>query len=68
MELNISDSEVEELLVGCVLDGTVSGKIDQVNKMFILNRELDGGKRYTAVENWTKQLEKLFKSIGNKVA
>jgi len=66
-QLNIEADEVEALLVSCVLDGTVSGQIDQVNQHFYLSPEIDGGERYSALSNWSKQLNKLFTTVSNKL-
>eukprot|EP00039_Didymoeca_costata_P019813 m.339041 g.339041 ORF g.339041 m.339041 type:complete len:444 (+) comp18637_c0_seq1:106-1437(+) len=66
-QLNIPGEEVESLLVSCVLDGTVAGRIDQVNQLFILNQEVEGEQRYRALSNWTTQLQKIMKTVGNKL-
>ena len=47
---------------------TVSGQIDQVNQLFYISPEIDGGERYTALSNWSKQLTKLFNTVSNKLA
>ena len=39
-ELNIEPSDVENLLVSCILDSTITGRIDQVGtgqRMFLYN-------------------------------
>jgi len=46
---------------------TVSGQIDQVNQHFYLSPEIDGGERYSALSNWSKQLNKLFTTVSNKL-
>ena len=40
-ELNIDPADVESLLVSCILDNTVRGRIDQVgfNSFFLLSNE-----------------------------
>jgi hypothetical protein len=35
-ELNVDESDVESLLVSCILDGTVAGRIDQVSYQLIM--------------------------------
>ncbi|KAF5283164.1 hypothetical protein FQR65_LT02676 [Abscondita terminalis] len=37
-ELNIDVTEVENLLVSCILDSTIHGRIDQVNQVLLLDR------------------------------
>ena len=47
-ELNIEPNEVESLLVSCtcILDGTIIGKIDQVQQILVLNTAPQGSARY----------------------
>ncbi|CAG7731813.1 unnamed protein product [Allacma fusca] len=59
-ELNIDASEVEALLVSCILDNTVRGKIDQVNQVLELKHTASAGcARYSALDKWTTQLNAL---------
>ena len=46
-ELNIllDAEEVESLLVACILDSTVHGRIDQVNQILELDQEPQGSAR-----------------------
>ncbi|KAK2164863.1 hypothetical protein LSH36_58g18078 [Paralvinella palmiformis] len=67
-ELNIDANEVENLLVSCILDDTIHGRIDQVNQLFELDRESVGGAMYNAMEKWTQQLSTLHQAIINKMA
>jgi len=66
-ELNIEPSDVESLLVSCILDTTVYGRIDQVNGVLELDTTPEGTARYLALENWNTQLLKLQKEIVNKM-
>lgn len=66
-ELNIDANEVENLLVSCILDNTVQGRIDQVNQVLELNRENACSSRYNAVDKWTTQLNSLYNTIMSKV-
>ena len=45
-ELNIEPNEVESLLVSCILDGTIIGKIDQVQQILALDTAPQGSARY----------------------
>ncbi|XP_060574908.1 COP9 signalosome complex subunit 2 isoform X2 [Ruditapes philippinarum] len=67
-ELNIDPSEVENLLVSCILDSTINGRIDQVNQVLELDRESAGCARYNALDKWTLQLQSLHQAIINKIA
>ncbi len=44
-ELNIDPHEVEGLLVACILDGTIHGKIDQVHQILTLDTAPQGSAR-----------------------
>eukprot|EP00058_Branchiostoma_floridae_P016502 XP_002601990.1 hypothetical protein BRAFLDRAFT_59155 [Branchiostoma floridae] len=67
-ELNIDVSEVESLLVSCILDSTINGRIDQVNQLLELDRSTHGAARYTALDRWSEQIQSLHQSIANKMA
>lgn len=67
-ELNIDVSEVENLLVSCILDNSVHGRIDQVNQLLELNKESAGIARYNAMDKWSVQIASLHDSIINRVA
>ena len=45
-ELNVDATEVESLLVATILDGTINGRIDQVNQILELDQESQGNARY----------------------
>ena len=44
-ELNIDPEEVEGLLVSCILDNAIQGRIDQVNQILELDKEPQGSAR-----------------------
>jgi len=67
-ELNIDVREVENLLISCILDNTVQGKIDQVNQVLELNRGSNSNDRYQAIDKWTHQLGSLHQTIVNRMA
>nr|CAG4643137.1 EOG090X04DO [Ilyocryptus agilis] len=67
-ELNVDVNEVESLLVACILDNTIQGRIDQVNQVLELNQLRQGTARYNALDNWTSQLSSLHLAIANKMA
>ncbi|XP_052239697.1 COP9 signalosome complex subunit 2 isoform X2 [Dreissena polymorpha] len=67
-ELNIDPIEVENLLVSCILDHTIDGRIDQVNSVLELDREGQQCARYNALDKWTFQLQSLHQAVINKIA
>ncbi|KAL9874461.1 COP9 signalosome complex subunit 2 [Glossina fuscipes] len=66
--LNIEPSEVESLLVSCILDNTIQGRIDQVNQVLQLDKESSCGSRYNAIDKWSNQIQSLQMAIINKMA
>ncbi|XP_002732800.2 COP9 signalosome complex subunit 2 [Saccoglossus kowalevskii] len=67
-ELNIDVNEVESLLVSCILDNTIQGRIDQVNQLLELDQKSMNADRYAALDKWTSQLNSLHQSVVNKMA
>ncbi|EDO47654.1 predicted protein [Nematostella vectensis] len=67
-ELNIDSEEVESLLVSCILDSTIHGRIDQVNQLLELDRRSQNADRFTALDRWTNQLNSLHTAVINKIA
>ncbi|XP_017787290.1 PREDICTED: COP9 signalosome complex subunit 2 isoform X2 [Nicrophorus vespilloides] len=67
-ELNIDEDDVENLLVSCILDNTIQGRIDEVNHVLFLNRESVNTSRYNALDRWNSQLAALHLSVVNKMA
>ena len=50
-ELNIDAEEVESLLVACILDSTVHGRIDQVNQILYRTGPRTTGKCKVCTDN-----------------
>merc|ERR1711990_1394867 len=67
-ELNIESGDVESLLVSCILDNTISGRIDQVSGVLELDQSSEGSARYVALDKWNNQLNNLQKLVVNKMA
>ncbi|KAJ7610967.1 PCI domain-containing protein [Roridomyces roridus] len=68
-QLNVDIAEVEELLIGLILEGKVEGRIDQVG----MRLELDSKqslekKRYAALNKWTEALEGVHSAVVGKTA
>lgn len=66
-ELNIAPEEVESLLVSCILDSTIPGKIDQVNQLLELDKTSQETARFTSLDRWTTQLDSLSTAVVNKI-
>uniref|UniRef100_A0A914WEQ6 COP9 signalosome complex subunit 2 n=1 Tax=Plectus sambesii TaxID=2011161 RepID=A0A914WEQ6_9BILA len=69
-ELKVEVLEVERLLVQCILDNTISGKIDQRQGVLVVNQEREGAgmSRFDALEKWTTQLQSLHVTVSNRMA
>ncbi|KAK2461487.1 hypothetical protein APHAL10511_005950 [Amanita phalloides] len=68
-QLNVDTQEVEELLVGLILEGKVDGRIDQVGMRLELDRKQSlEKKRYAALSKWTEALEAIHGTVVGKTA
>ena len=67
-ELNIDTEEVESLLVSCILDNTIHGRIDQVNQLLELTRTSQSFDRFAGLDRWTTQVNSLHTAVVNKIA
>ncbi|KAG8760223.1 hypothetical protein FRC14_003654 [Serendipita sp. 396] len=68
-QLNIGKPEVEEILIGLILEGKVDGRIDQVAQRLELDRhQILEKRRYQALEQWTTTLEGIHGAVVNKTA
>ncbi|KIM88750.1 hypothetical protein PILCRDRAFT_2939 [Piloderma croceum F 1598] len=66
-QLNVEIHEVEDLLIGLILEGKVDGRIDQVGMRLELDRKQNLEKRrYAALEKWTEALESVHGAIVGK--
>lgn len=68
-QLNVNKEEVEELLMGLILEQKVKGRIDQVSSRLELDstRTLEK-RRYTALEKWTEGLENMQNQVLGRLA
>ncbi|KAF8512368.1 PCI domain-containing protein [Hysterangium stoloniferum] len=63
-QLNVDIGEVEDLLIGLILEGKVEGKIDQVAMRLELDQQQSLAKRrYTALSKWTDALDSIHQSV-----
>ncbi|PPR06129.1 hypothetical protein CVT26_005351 [Gymnopilus dilepis] len=68
-QLNVDTEEVEELLIGLILEGKVEGRIDQVGMRLELDRKQSlEKKRYAALSKWTEALESVHGAVLAKTA
>ncbi|KAG9222344.1 hypothetical protein CCMSSC00406_0002679 [Pleurotus cornucopiae] len=68
-QLNVPIDEVEELLIGLILEGRVEGRIDQVGMRLELDRKQSlEKKRYTALQKWTDALESVHNAVITKTS
>jgi COP9 signalosome complex subunit 2 len=65
--LNIDEREVEDLLVGLILDEKIDAKIDQVNRLLILNNPSVGSEKYRTIAAWSQQTNKLQGTIAGRL-
>jgi len=68
-ELNITPKDVEDLMVGLILDNKIRGRIDQVNQLLELESTKSSGfYKYRAIDRWASQLSTLQGTVVNRVA
>ncbi|KAI8812148.1 PCI domain-containing protein [Cladochytrium replicatum] len=65
--LNIPMQDVEDLLIGLILDNKVDGKIDQVNERLELNQQSTGVLHYSALDKWCSNVTILQKTLVGRV-
>ncbi|KAG0746510.1 hypothetical protein G6F57_000925 [Rhizopus arrhizus] len=65
-QLNVPEDEVEELLVGLILDERILGKIDQVNRRLELERRSTDARKYEALAAWSENVSNLSKTVMSK--
>ncbi|KAF9075030.1 PCI domain-containing protein [Rhodocollybia butyracea] len=66
-QLNVEIQEVEDLLIGLILEGKVEGRIDQVGMRLELDRKQSlEKKRYAALQKWTENLELVHEAVVGK--
>ncbi|PVF99848.1 PCI-domain-containing protein [Serendipita vermifera] len=68
-QLNIEKPEVEEILIGLILEGKVEGRIDQVAQRLELDRhQILEKRRYQALDQWAGTLENIHAAVVSKTA
>jgi len=68
-ELNIQPKEVEDLMVGLILDSKIRGRIDQVNQLLELDKTKSSGFwKYRAIDKWATQLGSLQSTVISRLS
>jgi len=65
-QLNAKPNEIENLVVNLILDGTINGRLDQIQALLDLNFVTQTDKLYKEMIEWTKALNRLQSTIANK--
>ncbi|THD26182.1 COP9 constitutive photomorphogenic subunit 2 [Fasciola gigantica] len=66
-QLNLSDAEVESLLVACILDNTIQAKIDQEQQILVLSPEATSEARYQALDKLAVRLRHLQTAMSGRL-
>lgn len=67
-ELGISEEDTESLIVSCILDGQIQGRLDQINQVLLITPEKNQKeKTYESIDNLTAQINKINLAIINKM-
>lgn len=62
-QLKIPEADVESLLVSCILDKSIDGRIDQIDRVVVLDPQQGGTEKYRSMDKWATQLGHLSASI-----
>lgn len=66
-QLNLSDAEVESLLVACILDNSIQAKIDQEQQILVLSPEATSEARYQALDKLAVRLRHLQTAMSGRL-
>ncbi|KAJ3122568.1 COP9 signalosome complex subunit 2 [Nowakowskiella sp. JEL0407] len=67
-QLGIPLPDVEDLLVGLILDNKVHGRVDQINQRLELQEKTTDTLHYNALNKWTRNVDILYKTNLQKIA
>ncbi|ORX58297.1 PCI-domain-containing protein [Hesseltinella vesiculosa] len=65
-QLNISPKDVEELLVALILDGKISGQIDQINHRLEIDQVSTDSQRYEVLSKWSQSVTDVCRTVVSK--
>ena len=58
---------MENLLVTCILDHAIDGRIDQMDQVLCINRrDTKDVERFRALDKWAAQLDTISKTVFDK--
>ncbi|KAJ3029851.1 UNVERIFIED_CONTAM: COP9 signalosome complex subunit 2 [Siphonaria sp. JEL0065] len=67
-QLNVPAQDVEDLLVGLILDSKINGRIDQINsRLELFSKSLDSD-FYSSLDKWSVNVGNLYKTAAGKIA
>ncbi|KAF2899734.1 hypothetical protein ILUMI_06442 [Ignelater luminosus] len=68
-ELSIPDDDAESLIVSCILDGLIPGRIDQMNQVLVMKPEKNVTEfaRYEGAQKLTNNIDNICKTLTNAI-
>ncbi|CAG0898859.1 unnamed protein product [Cyprideis torosa] len=66
-ELKVDLPEVRALLISCILDETIGGRIDEVNSILVLEDGSEVNDRFMATADWSQNLEQVICQTTNRM-
>ncbi|KAG7670147.1 putative COP9 signalosome complex subunit 2 [Nannochloris sp. 'desiccata'] len=66
-QLNVDVSEVEQLLIGLILDGKIAGRIDQLQQVLELEKEEEQAETYAALRKWAEQVNGITTAVVSRL-
>lgn len=67
-ELGISEEDTESLIVSCILDGQIQGRLDQINQVLLITPEKNSKeKTYEGIDSFAAQIDKISRAICAKM-
>ncbi|KAJ3071277.1 COP9/signalosome complex subunit Csn2 [Podochytrium sp. JEL0797] len=66
-QLNVPVQEVEDLMVGLILDSKISGRMDQNNSRLVLDSMTLDSEFYSSLEKWSMNIGNLYKTAAAKI-
>lgn len=67
-KLNIEEREVEDILIGLILDNKIRARIDQLEGLLIVEDEPGGNAKYDAIDELSKQISRLHAAVAAKLS
>jgi len=68
-QLNVNNmEEVENLIVNLILDGSIQGKLNQIESLLDLNLSSENDKLFNAMDHWIGSVKKNTKSYYTKIS